>query len=179
MASKTSLNSNKVLELNSRKKIYHLVQKYAGCHFRDLERKSSLPASSLRYHLNYLVRHGLIHEENESNNLRYFPREFNSEYKQLLGLLRENSLRKIILFILSNKNCSHQDIVRFTNLSPSTVSWHLKKLLSKKVISSHKKGRETNYNVEINEKEVINVLIVYQESFLDTLVNQVINMWDI
>lgn len=177
MALEYSSQKNKILELEKRRKIYNLVKKYAGCHFRDLERKSKFPASSIRYHLNYLARHELIIEEKEDNNLRYFPKRFNTDNKVLLGLLRQNSVRNIFMFILINNNCTHQDITRFVGLSPSTVSWHLKKLESKKIITSIKNGRNTYYKLIIDKKDVINLLVTYQESFLDSLVNKVIEMW--
>ena len=173
-----SAQKSKILELETRKKIYNLVQKYAGCHFRDLERKSKIPASSLKYHLNYLTKFGLITEEKEDKNLKYFPKEFNITNQVLLSLLRQDNVRKILIFLLINENCNHGDLVRFLGLSPSTVSWYLKKLESKKIISSAKKGRKTFYRLIINKEEVRDLLIIYQDSFLDSLVNKVVEMWD-
>ena len=69
-------NEKKVLELDSRRKIYEAVRKFAGSHFREIERKSNLPAGTVKYHLSYLAKNGLIKEEKENNNLRYFPRSF-------------------------------------------------------------------------------------------------------
>lgn len=174
----SELNKNKILELETRKKIYNLIKIYAGCHFRDLERKSKFPASSLKYHLNYLAKHELITEKKEGNNLRYFPKEFNPENEMLLGLLRQKSLREILLFILTNKNCSHNDIVKFTNLSPPTITWHLKKLENKGIISSKMNGRNKNYKIIIDENEIMRLLIVYKESFFDSLVNNIVETWN-
>ncbi|MFH1643538.1 MAG: winged helix-turn-helix transcriptional regulator [Patescibacteria group bacterium] len=179
MTPEYSSQKDKILELEKRRKIYNLVKKYVGCHFRDLERKSKLPASSIKYHLNYLARHELITEEKEGNNLRYFPKEFNTDNKVLLSLLRQESIRKILIFLLDNENNSHEDIVRFVGLSPSTVSWHLKKLENKKIVTSIKNGRATNYRLLIDKKDVMNLLVTYQESFLDSLVNKVVEMWDV
>ncbi len=170
---------NRVLELDTRRNIYNLVQKFAGCHFRELERISGLPTGTLKYHLNYLSRHGLIKEEKYGNKLLYFPRQFKSENKILLGLLRQKSVRDILLFILTHQNCNHEDIVQFVDLSPSTVSWHLKKLEDSEIVVSAKDGRNTYYKILIDEDEIINLLVTYKESFFDSLVDRVIEMWDI
>ena len=170
---------NKILELDARKKIYHLIKKFAGCHFREIERISKLPTGNVKYHLNYLTKYGLINLVKEKNNLRYFPRDFNSENKKLMGLLRQKSIRKILLFVLIHNNCNHEQIVEFTCLSPSTVSWHLKKLEESNVIGFIRKGRKIYYNILINKEEIINLLITYKESFLDSLVDRVIEMWDV
>ena len=169
----------KILELASRKKIYHLIKKYAGCHFREIERISKLPTGNVKYHLDYLTKYGLIKLVKEKNNLRYFPRDFNSENKKFMSLLRQKSVREILLFILIHNNCNHEQIVNYVRLSPSTISWHLKKLEESNIIGFIRKGRKTYYNILINKEEIINLLITYQESFLDSLVDRVIEMWDV
>lgn len=169
----------KVLELDARRKIYEVVKRFAGCHFREIERKSNLPTGTVKYHLSYLTRGGLIKEEKEGNNLRYFPKEFKSENKKLLGLLRQKKGREIILFILTHNNCNHEQIVQAVNVSPSTVSWHLKKLEENNIVGFIKKGRKTYYNLLVDKEEIIKLLITYQESFLDSLVDRVLEMWEV
>lgn len=169
---------DKILELEKRKEIYNIVKKYSGSHFREIERKSRIPATSLRYHLHYLRKHGLISEEKSGNNLRYFSMEHNVEDKKLLSLLRQKNIRKILIYILTNKICTFEEIVKSVGLSPSTISWYLKKLEDQNVIVK-KRGPKTTYSLNINEKEIINLLMSYKESFLDTLVDRVIEMWDV
>ena len=166
------------LELDARRKIYDVVRKFAGSHFREIERKSNLSAGSVKYHLSYLAHHGLIKEEKDGNNIRYFPIEFKSESKLLLGLLRQKTIRDIILFILTHNDCNHEHIVKSVNISPSTVSWHLKKLEDDKIVEFIKRGRKRFYNILIDKEEIINLLITYQESFLDSIVDRVIEMWE-
>ena len=172
-----SENDKKMLELETRKKIYLAVKKYAGSHFREIQRRSGLAVGSVQHHLHALAKSGLIREVKKGNNIVYFPREFESGNTVLLGLLRQESIRKIILFIMMNKNCNHEQIVKYVNLSPSTISWHLKKLQQERIITAEKKGRKTFYKLALDEKEIVNLLITYQESFVDTLVDRVIEMW--
>ncbi len=171
--------NGKILELESRKKIYELVKKHSGCHFRELERKSNFPTGVLKYHLDFLAKHNLIKREKDGNNIRYFLLDIHLENRKLLSLLRQESIRKIILSILANQNCHHEDIVRFVNLSPSTVSWHIRKLVNAQIISQIKEGRKTTYKILIDKEEIIKILVAYKESFLDSLVNKTIEMWDI
>ncbi len=168
----------KILQLDARRKVYETVQKFAGCHFREIARKTKLPIGSVKYHLSNLAKHGLIKEEKYENNIRYFPKEFKFENKRLLSLLRQKKIREIILFILVHNNCNHEDIVKAVNVSPSTVSWHLKKLEKNNVIGFIRKGRKTFYNILIDKEEIVNLLIAYRESFLDSLVDRVIETWE-
>jgi len=169
----------KMLELDVRRKIYEIVKKFAGCHFREIERKSGLSTGSVSYHLHYLARHGLIKEEKEGNKSHYFPAGFKSKNIRLLALLRQKSVREILLFILTHDNCGHKEIVQSVGLSPSTVSWHLKKLEENNIVEFTKHGRKTAYHIVIDEEEIIHLLITYKKSFLDTMVDRVIEMWEI
>ena len=178
MPANSFYEKERILELDVRRQIYRLVQKYAGCHFREIERKSGLSTGSVNYHLGYLARHNLIKQEKEGNNLRYFPKDFKSQNTKLMGLLRQKSVRNILLYVLLNENCNHEQIVESVSLSPSTVSWHLKKLEDAGIVGSVKEGRSKSYNVRIEKEEIINLLITYKESFLDTLVDRVIEMWE-
>ncbi len=173
-----SEKEKKILELEVRNKIYNIVREFAGCHFREIERKSGLSTGTVKYHLDYLTRHGLIKQQKEGNNIRYFPKEFNPENKRLMSLLRQKSIRNILLFILIHNNCNHEQIVKHVKLSPSTVSWHLKKLEGDGIVGFIKKGRKNFYNILIDKEEIINLLITYKESFLDILVDRAIEMWE-
>jgi predicted transcriptional regulator len=168
----------KILEVDIRRDIYDLVRKNAGSHFREIERKSGLTVGTVSYHLNFLKKHNLITEEKEGKNVRYFPKEFKAKNKKLMTFLRQKSTRNILLQILINKKCSHDDITKNISLSPSTVSWHVKKLLENNLITTQKIDRRTRYGIAIDEKEVMNLLITYKKTFLDAMVDNVVEMWE-
>jgi predicted transcriptional regulator len=179
MLAELSNKKEKILELESRKRVYEIVKKNSGCHFREIERRSKIPHGTLKYHLHFLVKHNLLIEKKENNNLRYFPRETEIKNLILLGILRQATLRKIILFVLISENCNHEDITNFIKLSSSTTSWHINKLLRAGIIASQKDGRKTKYKILTDKNEIIKLLITYKESFLDSLVNRVVEMWEI
>ena len=179
MTSNQNSYKNNILELDKRKKIYNLVRKYAGSHFREIERISKMPSSSVKYHLDYLNKYGLIREMKKGNNLCYYPNDFNSDNQVLLAMLRQDSVRKILLLLVENKKCSHEEITRFVGLSGSTISWHLKKLVEKDIIKFHKDGRKSVYNLKVDEREIIEFILKYKNSFLDVLVNRMVEVWDI
>ncbi|HII16363.1 TPA: winged helix-turn-helix transcriptional regulator [Candidatus Woesearchaeota archaeon] len=167
-----------VLSVEARRRLYRLVREHAGLHFREIERKSLLPTGTVQYHLGYLCRQGLLKSEKDSHSLRYFPMEFTAESKQLMAILRQRSMRSILLFLLAHHGCSHEEITKSVKLAPSTVSWHLRKLEDAGAIASEKDGRKTRFSLLINSQEVINLLITYKKSFLDSVVDNVIEMWE-
>ncbi|MBS3092975.1 hypothetical protein J4456_00145 [Candidatus Pacearchaeota archaeon] len=174
-----TLNSEKILEFSRRREVYNMVNRFAGCHFRELERKSTIPGSSLKYHLDYLSRHKIIAEVKEGNFLRYYPFSFPIENRRILNLLRQQSIRHILLLFTTQQSCTPDELVRFTSLSPSIISWHVKKLERQKIISMEKNGREKTFHLIIDRKSLTHLLLSYKESFFDTLVNNSIDLWDI
>jgi predicted transcriptional regulator len=166
------------LELEARKRLYDIVRQLAGAHFREIQRASGLSFGSASYHLAYLQKHHLIKEERDGNNIRYFPVDADIQDKKLLMLLRQRSVRTILLFIFSHEGCTHQEIVSSVQLSPSTTTWHLKKLLENSIIQATKKGKYTLYSLSIPKERIMKLLIAYKESFIDTLVDGLIELWE-
>ena len=166
-----------ILQLASRRKIYDLVKKFSGCNFRDLERKSSLPVGTLQYHLHYLAKHELIAEKKDGNKIRYFAKDIKPTDRLLLSLLRQKTIRHLLLFIMSHKKGRQQEIVAFLNLSPSTVSWYLSRLVKQNVLAVMKKEGEHCYRLALPEKEIITLLMTFKESFFDKMVDHTIETW--
>jgi len=168
-----------LLKLSNRKKIYELVRENQGCHFREIERRIKFPYGTLKYHLNFLVRHGLLIESRDKNNTRYYTKELSKDDSKLISLLRQESIRKIILFMITNKNPSYKEIVSFLKLSPSTVTWHLNSLLRKGIIGKKKDSGHFTYFLLADRTKIMSLLISYKKSFLDSLVDRTVEMWDV
>lgn len=167
-----------VLDLESRRKIYDIVRQYAGYHMREIQRASGMSFGMVSYHLSYLQKHHLIREEHDGNHLRYFPLSLDIHDERLLTLLRQRSVRNILLSIMAHEGCSHQEIVSSVRLSPSTTTWHLKKLLDNEVIRLEKRGRYNAYLLNIPKESILRLLITYKESFLDNLVEGFLELWE-
>ncbi len=177
--SELSEQDQKILALETRRKLYLAVKKYAGSHIRALQRFSKLPFGSVQHHLHALVKSGLIKETRHANTLIYTTRASNSDDAKLLGFLRQAPIRKILICISIQTNPTQENIARFAKLSSSTISNHLARLTREKIITTHKDGKTTRYTLAYDPHAIANLLITYQESFLDTLVDRVIEMWEV
>jgi predicted transcriptional regulator len=167
-----------ILDLKSRRKIYDLVKQYAGCHMREIQRTSGMSFGTVSYHLSYLQKHHLIKEERDGIHLRYYPLTTDIYDERILALLRQRSVRNILLSIMAHEGCSHQDIVSSIHLSPSTTTWHLKKLLDSDIIRSERRGKYNAYLFNVPKESIMNLLITFRESFLDSLVDSFLELWE-
>lgn len=170
---------DKVLELDLRNKIFNLVSKFAGCHLRDLERKSSISYTTLKYHLHYLVKYNLIIEKKDKGLDQYFPKDISFKDIEILSILRQKNIRRILLLLSINNNCSFKDLEDFTKLPSSTLSFYLKKLIDKNIISRSVSVKTAKYKLIYNKDEILKLIITYKESFLDTLIDKTLEMWDL
>ena len=75
---KLNERSERILELEKRREIFDIVRKNSGCHFREIERRSKIAHGTLKYHLGFLARHGLIVEKKDGNNVRYFSKSLST-----------------------------------------------------------------------------------------------------
>jgi len=167
----------RLLELETRKKIYSLIKNRPGIYLRELERETGFTIGQLTYHLSILVKADLVKEETAGRFKRFYPLGLNVYERKILSLLRQPNLRRIIILVLENKRITNKDLSKKISLSPATISWHIQNLKNANLIHNETRGNETYYSL-VDEDEIIKVLIAYRESFLDKIVDEFIKTWD-
>jgi DNA-binding transcriptional ArsR family regulator len=165
------------LELDTRRRIYQFLQKFPGAHMREIGREAAIPMGTLEYHLHYLVKANLLTTRQDARYTRYFPTgELSRQDKDVLALLRQKVPRQIAAHLLLAPGSSHGQLLTKFALSPSTLSFHLKKLVTAGIVSQDKQGRENLYRV-VDVEGVARVLIQHKESFLDDVIDRFADVW--
>ena len=163
--------------METRRTIYDLIVTYPGLHEREMARRLEISLSTLDYHLHYMEKRGLIVSRKDGRYTRYFgAKKVGMQDKKIISLLRQKTPRQIVLFLLEHPGAIHKDICSAVGKSPSTVSFHLKKLSEAGIIEGVSLGRKTAYKV-IDEDAVANTLITYRYTFVDTAVDSFIDTW--
>ena len=169
----------KALRVEARKKIYENVNSSPGLHFRELQRRTDLAVGSLQYHLDYLVKVHLVKVQKEGKFIRYYSirgKQLGEDTKAM-SMLRQESIRKIILFLLEKKRANNLKISAAIGLSPSTTSGYLTKLTEGEFVEKKQSGRQS-YFCLINPEQMKNILIEHRGSFLDSVVNSFVEIWE-
>lgn len=165
------------LELESRKRIYECVRNSPGVHFREIQRRTSLPIGVLEYNLNYLVDRSLLSVDKQESFSRYFPAgQITPEKQRILSALRQEIPRGVILYLMRHPSATHGEILRNFTISGGTLSYHIKKLVSRGVLKLEKVGRESRLTV-IDPDKVADLLIIYRRTFLDKLVDDFVAVY--
>lgn len=165
------------MDIEKRKKIYELIRKNPGLHFRELLRMLNMNVGDLQYNLSVLEKESLIVSRDESGYKRYYPNpmEF-PEDKKILPFLRQPVQRKIIIEILLNGKTTLVQISENLNIKSQTILYHIKKMLNAGIIVQEKNGKNIYYTVK-NPELVTRTLIRYKESFSDMIVEKFIELW--
>lgn len=166
-------DAERALELPSRRKVYRAVCAHAGSHMREVERLCGMPHGVAKYHLDYLSRRGVIRQQKDGSNVRYFPSGLTQEEKRILGLLRSPTSRKILIRLFEKRRAGNKELAAFLKVSPPTVSWHMRRLAeSGAVIKAGDK-----YSLALRREAVLKLLVAYRRSFFDSLVDRTVETW--
>jgi len=165
----------KELELEKRRDIYNYILKYPGLHLNELCRKMKIPKSTLNYHLNHLIKKGFLVTTPNGRYIRYYAaNNLNEIDKKMFHFLRQDVPYKILVFLFLHPNSSQIKISKNLNKHPTTISFHLKKLLCTDLIEGVPNGNEIKYKLK-NQEDVSEMFFRYSECFFDNMIENVVN----
>ena len=165
------------LELETRRRIYQFVQQRPGAHMREIGRDLEIPMGTLEYHLHYLTKSNLLVTRQDPRYTRYFAEgELSRRDKDVLAILRQKVPRQIAAHLLLTPSSSHGTLLQLFALAPSTLSFHIKKLVNAGIVAQEKVGRENLYKV-VEPELVARVLIQHRASFFDDVIDRFAEVW--
>jgi len=153
-------------EFKTRNEIYNYILEHPGLHLGELSRRMDIPKSTIGYHLNHLKKRERLVKKSEERYTRYYiANKVGKTDKKILNLLRQTVPREIIIFLLLHPYPSQIKISRNLGKHPTTISFHLKKLMNVDIIETIPNGNETIYRMK-NPQHIYDLLIIYGESLL-------------
>lgn len=166
-----------ILNLDTRKEIFEHVQANPGIHFSQLKRDLDMETGLLQHHLRTLEDQDILTSEDHQGKRRLFvAQELDEEERAILSLLRYETTRHILLFLLEKNTARNRAIAEELGVSPATVSWHVSRLVEDGIVSEVQDGRTTRYTVT-DEELTMQLLVRYKESFVDRAVDNILDFW--
>ena len=161
-------------ELETRKEIHNFILKNPGLCLDELSKKLNISKSTLNYHLNYLKKLKVTIGKSNGKDIRfYIASKVENEDKSIINMLRQEIPFKIIAYLLLNPNSSQVEICKFLKKHPTTIAFHLEKLLNIDVVEEKLSGDEVNYKVK-NEEGIFGLLEKYKDSFFEDTVDYIL-----
>jgi DNA-binding Lrp family transcriptional regulator len=175
-----------ILNLTRRKELYEFIYKNSGLHMRDISRKLNIPLTSLKYHLTYLEKKGFIISREDGKYSRfYISLTIGEKEKMILNCLRKRTILHIILWFFIAVQCSQRDISRYLEKHPTTIRFHIRRMLHAGIIEHVSINKGVIYNntppITINRSQVSSEKIyVLQDPWIiyDLLIKNKENLGD-
>lgn len=153
-----------------RKDILEYIRHNPGEHFAGIMHEFDMSPSSTTYHLKVLEDTEQIVAHKDKKYKRFFVASNglsvkiqNGNYKEIMGVLKNATARKIIWFLLDNHGASQKQVSTILGLHPSTVNWHANRLKEVCILEKVKIGKEVSYTI-INEDSVRSTLAIIEET---------------
>jgi predicted transcriptional regulator len=125
----------KEFDLEVRRKIFVLISKNPGLNAKKISDILKISGQLADYHLLYLERHNFIQSVKEEGYRRFYKiGEMGKDERKKLSLLRQEIPLKIVLLLLEKYSLSHKELLSFFDIAPSTLSYHLKKLMKNDIV---------------------------------------------
>jgi predicted transcriptional regulator len=157
--------------VDTRATILNHITKSPGIKYRELLRSTGLTNGTLESHLKILERSNTVTvERHDGRRARYYPTCIPANETQVLGYIRNNVARQIVIFVLEHDLCTFNEILEHIKKAASTASWHLNRLSDARLISITY-GQEYRLYRIANNKLVREVLYKYEEGFRDKVAN--------
>ena len=165
-----------VLQLESRQRIFDLVQKNPGLSARDIQRKLSLGWGETAYHLDRMSDAGILRRERAPNRDFYFASEVAWDDRRYLVFLRGENTRSILLTLLASPGLSPAEISERLGLGRSVVYFHLTRLVQGGLLEGKLENVTRHYRV-IHPEQAVRLLRTYRENFREELATRFAEVW--
>ena len=182
-----------VLDLNNRKEIYSIIKENPGIHLREIERKTNIAFSTIRYHLKYLLKRELvIAKENKGFKRYYIPKTVGNGDKLIFNILRDEKISRILVVFLlceRKKVFFKEDLRVLPNMNKdyywwdpwnyqlfqhrTTISYYLQKLIDIDFVEKVTVNGKTGYQL-IDSEKIWDFLIKYENDLRSKKIKNVL-----
>jgi predicted transcriptional regulator len=165
------------LSLENQRTIFGYISESPGVHLRGLSDGTGIPLSTVRYHINFLEKQGIVISKTEGNQKQYFINgRISSGDRAIAPLLQQKRFRDIILHLLINPGSVQSEVAEALDLKSSTTAKYMHILEEKGVVGTEKNGREKRCSI-IDERRVVELLLTYKRSFWDRFVDNALEIY--
>jgi len=145
-----------------------IIAENPGIWYRELLRLTGSSNGALAHHLGVLEDAGKIKVQRQDHlgKTRYFSVSVLDSETSIISAAKSATARQIMLMMVEREFCTFGEIVDATGKSPSTISWHMKRLAASQVVAI-RYGELALYCLK-DRDTVMDVLSKYGGSLLET-----------
>jgi len=158
---------------NTRSRIRNCVSREPGIHFNEILRRLDIATGQTQYHLRRLVRSGKLEKVSVAGRTHYYPPTFSPWERQAIALLRRETTREIVLFLLRTDVAAPGEMAEQLDLARSTVEWHLSRLIEHNIARKERVESSSRVVVTLpDDQSVYRLLREIEPRLLDRVVDR-------
>jgi predicted transcriptional regulator len=165
-----------VLELPSRRRIFDFVREHPGASARTVQRGVGMGWGETAYHLDQMLRAGLLHRERGGRRDYYFPTDMLPLDRQLLLSMQSPVERALLVDLARFPGLTFRELVDRLGAGKSTLAFHLKFLVALGIVEVDVAGASRHYRARRPEL-VLRLYSSYRDSFEDRWVDRFSSTW--
>jgi predicted transcriptional regulator len=136
------------LALESRRRIYEFIRLNPGAFVRQMERELDMQPGLLSYHLYQLEKGDMVKAQDDGYRKCYYIKDtIMLQGRKAVALLRQPTTREILLLLLRDTKLTFKQLLAETDISKSTLSHHMKRLVASELVRTEAVERETAYSL--------------------------------
>ena len=162
----------------TRQQIHKHVNSRPGIHFNRLVRESGYAPGQVQYHLRRLSRSGEVVEGQFYGRTHYYPPEYDEWERGALALLRRETSREIVLYLLETNEARPDDVASHLGIARSTLTWQLDRLIEREVVEKRRDDRNRMVLSPARPERTGELLSRTAPSFPDRLVDRFVTLVD-
>jgi len=113
---------------STRMQIYNLIKNDPGIYFREICDRLGLSIGNVQYHLDLLVKKGLVAVKQDGRYKRYFETKKYSETEmQMISFLKHSTIKDILIALHSSPQ-THKVLTNILGISSQALTWQMNRL---------------------------------------------------
>ncbi|MEN6343315.1 MAG: helix-turn-helix domain-containing protein [Methanospirillum sp.] len=143
------IRRGEVLDQNVRARIHAYIRDHPGVHLHGLADGLEVRMGTLRYHLRILERARAVAVRRDGTNVRYFEGggQFTEAERRTLSHLYHETSRRILVELCGHSAATRQELAHALGVTPSTITWHLRRLAEDRIVAEERSGRSVRYRL--------------------------------
>lgn len=138
--------------MTTRERIQSTIRAEPGIHFNELGRRLDLANGQIQYHIRRLERADEVDEETYAGRTHYYDRDFDPELRRGVAVLRRETARDILSYLLDNGPSRPAEIAKRLGIARSTFEYHLSRLCDCELVTKrHGVGSAVTVTIADNE----------------------------
>ena len=150
------------VEYSNRVRILNFIKANPGTHLRKIKQELNLAMGVIQYHLYRLEREQVIVSARHGLYKRFYAeKRLRTEDRDILNLLSQETERDLVLFLIRNPLASQKELSDFARISPSSTSWHMKRLSLAGIVSGRRENGSVYFAVTADQTRILTLLQNY------------------